>query len=347
MTSFEQLLRHLWAVVTASPSHPPTPAVAAAEGWLRDFSATRLPELPHTPLEALAGGEGARYTLRVASELLAALLEDDLDEALRLAHTLLEPPLVADPFAGELFALAAQVAARAGADPEPFRLQALRYRARFAHDRVVSGLAQLLGNPPLLGALEDANGQTDAQVGANTGVGVKVDANAGIDAGIDIGRRADAPPGVFTFTVPSGGFMPVAETGEGALHLYAVTVRQLLDARTARFAVASATLVDLGEHAGSTADADMLLDFGGDSPLLPKELHEPLSLRFVFAETVATFNTDDGTLYDAEASPSEGRLYFKLRLPESWRSDRLPRHSVWSQLECCVLSGAVNNGEQH
>lgn len=325
MTSFEQLLRHLWAVVTAPPNSSPlpTPAVVAAAGWLRDFSATRLPELPHTPLEALAGGEAARYTLRVAGELLAALLEDDLDEALRVAHTLLEPPLVADPFAGELFALAAQVAARAGADPEPFRRQALRYRARFAHDRVVSGLAQLLGNPPLLGVLEDADGQAEAQVGA--------------DAGIDVGGRADAPS-VFTFTVPSGGFMPVAETGEGALHLYAVTVRQLLDARTARFAVASATLVDLSEGASSTADADMLLDFGGDSPLLPREVYEPLSLRFVFAETVATFSTDDGTLYDAEASPSEGRLYFKLRLPDSWRSDRLPRRSIWSQLECCVLS---------
>lgn len=332
MTSFEQLLRHLWAVVAAPLSPIPTPAVVVAAGWLRDFTASRLPELPHTPLEALAGGEGARYTLRVAGELLAALLEDDLGEALRVAHTLLELPLVADPFAGELFVLAAQVAARAGADPEPFRLQALRYRTRFAHDRVVSGLAQLLGNPPLLGALEDADGRADAQIGADAGI--KVGANTGIDAS----GSADAPPGVFTFTVPSGGFVPVAETGEGALHLYAVSVRQLLEASTARFAVASATLVDLGEHTGSTADADMLLDFGGDSPLLPRELHEPLSLRFVFAETVETFSTDDGTLYDAEASPSEGRLYFKLRLPESWHNDRLPRHSVWSQLECCVLS---------
>jgi hypothetical protein len=317
MTSYEQLLRYLRAVVAASldPSPTPTPATTVAAEWLRDFRATRLAQLPLTPLEALASGEGARYTLRVASELLGALLDDDLAEALRHTHELLELPLGADPFAGELFALCAQVAALAGADPEPFRLQQRRYQARFAHDRAVAGLTQLLGNPPLLGALEDADGPTTAaEVSVST------------------------PPGVLTLSEPRGGFAPVAEGGEGALHLYTITVRQLLEASTARFAVASATLVDLGEGASSTADADMLLDFGADTSLLPERLHEPLSLRFVFSETAETFRTADGTLYDAEASTSEGRLYFKLRLPDAWRSQPLPRHALWSQLECCVLS---------
>lgn len=60
MTSYEQLLRYLRAVVAASPdpSPAPTPATTAAAEWLRDFRATRLTQLPLTPLEALASGEG-------------------------------------------------------------------------------------------------------------------------------------------------------------------------------------------------------------------------------------------------------------------------------------------------
>lgn len=184
----------------------------------------------------------------------------------------------------------------------------------------VAGLGNLLSDPQLLAMLEDTR----------------------------------AAPGAPALTVPltplEGGFIPVARDGDEALRLYSVQVRQLLEARTARFAVSRATLVDLSEG-GAAPYADLLLDFGdadsgitdigdtiGDPPLLARLGAEPLGLRFVFsgAEEVETFTTVDGTLFDTEVSPAEGRLYFKLRLPERWRAAG-PLHAFWSRLECCVL----------
>lgn len=316
MTSFDALLRHLRAVLeSGTPFRADTEAAAAAERWLRAFQAEGYASLPRTPLEALGRGETALYRLRAACDLLAATLAGERARALALAHTLLELPLTADPFGDDLFALAGAVAEAAGGDPRPFAAQRRRYEARFGGVRAVAGLGNLLSDPRLLAMLEDTR------------------------------AAPDAPTLTVPLTPPEGGFIPVARDGDEALRLYSVQVRRLLEARTARFAVTRATLVDLSE--GSAAPfADLLLDFGGpeigdthgDPALLARLNAEPLGLRFVFsgAEEVETFSTADGTLFDTEVSNAEGRLYFKLRLPERWRAAG-PLHAFWSRLECCVL----------
>ena len=322
MTSFDGLLRHLRAVLASgTPFRADTEAAAAAGRWLRAFQAEGYGSLPRTPLEALDRGETALYRLRAACDLLAATLAGERARALALAHALLELPLTADPFGDDLFTLAGAVAEAAGGDPRPFTAQGRRYGARFGGVRAVAGLGELLSDPQLLAMLEDTR----------------------------------AAPGAPALTVPlsppEGGFIPVARDGDEALRLYSVQVRRLLEARTARFAVTRATLVDLSE--GDAAPfADLLLDFGGpdtgdtpardtpggDPTLLARLNAEPLGLRFVFAgaDEVETFTTADGTLFDTEVSPAEGRFYFKLRLPERWRAAG-PLHAFWSRLECCVL----------
>jgi len=320
LTSFDGLLRHLRAVLeSGTPFRADTEAATAAGRWLRAFQAEGYASLPRTPLEALGRDETALYRLRAACDLLAATLAGERASALALAHALLELPLTADPFGDDLFALAGAVAEAAGGDPRPFTAQGRHYGARFGGARVVAGLGDLLSDPQLLAMLEDT-------------------------------PTASAPALTVPLTPPEDGFIPVAGDGDEALCLYSVQVRQLLEAQTARFAVTRATLIDLSEG-GGTPFADLLLDFGGphtgntaaratpgDPTLLARLDAEPLGLRFVFsgAEEVETFSTADGTLFDTEVSPAEGRLYFKLRLPERWRAGG-PLHAFWSRLECCVL----------
>jgi hypothetical protein len=302
MTSFDQLLRHLRAV----QGQPDPDAMRAARVWLRDFKRERDASLPRTPLEALGREETGLYSLRLAGDLLEAVLTRDHDTSLRVAQALLELPLRADPFGGELFMLAAAVTESAGGDPRPFRAQRERYQARFGRARAVAGLGRVLGDPQLLEMLENV---------------------------------ADAPAEVplsVPHSPPEGGFVPFAGGEDELPRSYPVEVRWLLEPRTARFTVTVATLVDLSGGDGRFADglADMFLDFG-DVPLPD----EPLGLRFIFtgAEAVETFAAADGTLFDTEVALSEGRFYFKLRLPESWQAAPWPRHALWSRLECCVL----------
>lgn len=302
MTSFDQLLWHLRAV----QEQPDPDAARAARVWLRDFRRERGDSLPRTPLEALGREETALYSLRLAGDLLGAVLERDHAASLRVAKALLELPLRADPFGGELFALAAAVTESAGGDPRPFRAQQGRYQARFGQGRAVAGLGRVLGDPQLLEMLENV-----------------------ADAPVQVSLNVPHSP-------PEGGFVPFAGGEDELPRSYPVEVRRLLEPRTARFIVAAATLVDLSPEASGEEIADMFLDFG-DAPLpLPDE---PLGLRFIFtgAEAVETFGTADGTIFDTEVALSEGRFYFKLRLPKRWRSAAWPRHALWSRLECCVL----------
>lgn len=320
MTSFERLL-------------PPLSYALRGEGLseamvleLRTFRAGAIYKaLPTTPAEAALRGEDL-FLLRVAADMLNCLVEGDAAGALEAASPALELPFVPEPLEGRVYLLAFRLAERVG-DERRGRFAAFYEASRehFADAYALLGLGEALLDPHVSALFEGALTPPDA-------------------VAIPLSTPA-LPDGSGPARV--GGYLPFANAGhETPTRTYLVQVRKLTDPRIAAFAIHPATLADitdggdLGREDGRGGHyADLVLDFG-DAPDLLRALEpDDLALRLVFGHSgeFEPFAVADGTLFDAEVVPEEGRLYFKLRVPSAWAAAGIPLTAIWPNLESVVL----------
>ncbi len=327
---------------------------------LRDVEAFRTsPDyraLPTSAEAAQARGNEALFSLRCVADALA-----DADtapkRALRSLHPLLALPLAPDPFFGEGYALGRVLAERLG-DAEAGAAFAERYRRyleRYAGQRALSGLTEVITDfsfETMLEAGQDTGQDTATRQGALEASPLDARATGKLDIAREVEVREldtgpDSYPGFFA-APPPYAFVPFASADhEMSTRAYVVQVRKLIDPRVAAFALHRATLVDItdGDAWGREDEngrryADLVLDFGqGALPLLRELSAYDLTVRLIFRDSEAfeSFSVAEGTLFDLEVSPEEGRLYFKLRLPTAWIAADLPLQAVWSTLESCVL----------
>lgn len=298
---------------------------------LEDLKAFRLsPEyraLPSSLREAVEGGSEAGFLLRRGADALALAAVVGPTEALAALRPALDLPHSSDPFVGTVYCLGEHLAEQAGNGEARAHFAACRERLDAVE--ALQGLGELLAAPGLSGALEGAAAWGAAQPG---------DANGGDG---DPHPVPLFPPG------PVGGYVPLSSAGhETPARAYLVQVRRLTDPRVAQFAIVPSTLVDLtdGDALGREDGrggryADLVLDFG-DAPGLLREVEpDDLALRLVFERSgeFEPFSAADGTLFDVEAVPEEGRLYFKLRVPGAWAATGLPLEAIWPNVESVVL----------
>lgn len=303
MSGYARLRPLLAAVAAGRPVDAPAPAIGATPGV--DGAD------PDTAAQA-------RDELAWAAATVAAVAGGAPELALRVVRPILDAPLRPSPFETALEEAGARLASDAGDAPLALAFLERRraYQSRFALGAALLGLGVLLERPAWADALEPADGADVA---------------------------ADAPDrGAHAFPTPVGapapsGFVPFA-AADPETPAYVVTLRHLRDARTATFAVHRVAWHDLGSDDAGLSD--LVLAFENDAgPMLRAVDPERLRLRLFFGDGPAYDEaaTSDGTLFDVEVNPPEGRIYVKLRHPAAWQATDLPPTELWRHLRSCVL----------
>ncbi len=236
------------------------------------------------------------------------------DEALLALRPLLDTPLRPSPFETALEDVGARLAADTGDATllQAFLERRRAYLRRFSGGAALHGLGVLLERPDSLDAL------------------------ASMVDGADDEPVVHAPPPL-PLPAPSG-FVPFGASPEPDTPAYVVTLRHLQDARTATFAVHRVVWHEL--ESDDVTLSDLVLAFESDAaPMLRSIDPETLRLRLFFGDGPAYDEAAiaEGTLFDVEINPPEGRIYLKLRRPAAWNATELPPAALWRQLRSCVL----------
>lgn len=287
-------------------------AVAAGRPLTAPLS---LPDAPPRRESAEhAAAAQAREELAWARAALEAIAAGERPEALVALRPLLAAPLRPSPFETALEDVGVRLAADAG---DASLLQAFLERRRaytqtFGTGAALHGLGVLLERPALFDALASALDLAD-------------------DEPIHHAPAPLPPP------APSG-FVPFAAPTDPDTPAYVVTLRHLQDAPTATFAVHRVAWHDL--ESDDVTVSDLVLAFESDAgPMLRSLDPETLRLRLFFGDgpSYDEAATADGTLFDVEINPPEGRIYLKLRRPAAWGATDLPPAELWRHLRSCVL----------
>lgn len=288
-------------------------AVAAGRRLTAQALASEAP--PHLGTGDHAAAAQAREELAWARSALEAIAAGAHAKALLALQPVLDAPLRPSPFETALEDVGARLASVVGDETQLQAFLARRhaYTRRFARGAALQGLGVLLERPDWLDALDTAHGPEDDEPVA----------------------RAAGP----SLPLPSpSGFVAFAASPEPDTPAYVVTLRHLQDAPTATFAVHRVAWHDL--ESDDATLSDLVLAFESDAGAMLRSLDpETLRLRLFFGDgpsydEVATAN---GTLFDVEVNPPEGRIYLKLRRPAAWGATGLPPAELWRNLRSCVL----------
>ncbi|MBA2668499.1 MAG: hypothetical protein H0U69_15855 [Trueperaceae bacterium] len=278
--------------------------------------------LPHpdtgprvAPGDASDAASQARAELACALTAVGAAFAGRPADAAAALATHLDAPLRPSPFETLLEEAGARLASGIGDGELAARFLERRhaYLARFGAGAVLAALAACVSETDLLDDLAATLGPTP-----------------------DAAQPAIAPPSPVAHA--AGGFVPFAANQEAERPAYVVTVRHLEDARTATFAVHRVTWHDL--EAPDPTLSDLVLAFEADAVGMLRRLDpEALRLRLFFGDGAAfdEVGTSNGSLFDVEVNPAEGRIYLKLRQPVAWLATDLPAAEIWSHLHSCVL----------
>ncbi len=286
------------------------PLLAAAAAGRPTTAPPLLPPSAGAPHEAALQADEELAWGRAA---LAAIAAGTRDQALVALRPLLDAPLRPSPLETTLEDLGARLAADEGdrALLHAFLERRRAYMQRFALGAALLGLEMLLERPAALDTLSTP-----------------------IDGEVDRVVAPPPPP-----PPPSvSGFVPFAAVPDPRTAAYVVTLRHLEDARTATFAVHRVAWHDL--ESADVGLSDLVLAFESEAaPMLRSIDPEMLRLRLFFGDGPAYDEaaTADGTLFDVEINPPEGRIYLKLRRPAAWNATGLPPAELWRHLRSCVL----------
>lgn len=261
--------------------------------------------------------------LRIAADVLRAIADGEAGAALGHLLHVLASPLVPSPFETALEELGARLATSLGDGVLASRFLERRrvYRDRYAGGAALVGLAGLLADPDVFDAVARALGPPVAQADLATPEPAHVSATH---------PWMPLDPGFAPFSVEE-------ETPNQA-NAYVVTLRHLEDARTAGFAVHRVVWHEL--EGDDPEISDLVLSFETNAADMLRGLDpELLRLRLFFGDGPAfdEVATADGSLFDVEVNPPEGRIYLKLRRPAAWSATNLPAAELWRQLRSCVL----------
>lgn len=282
----------------------------------------------------------AHHEISLARGLLNAMVEDRLQDALVLANTILAAPMRPSPLETLLEELGAKLAAAAGDSELQLALVSRRdaYLQRYSFGAALVGAAAVAQpgrvGEQILDLLEPGPVQTavaadeDEVVAATS---TSPDDHDRRPAGNDLAPLADLGPSTSSFT-------PFAAEYEPRTNAYVVTLRHLQEARTATFAVHRVHWHDLDSD--DPRVSDLVLAFEDDASSMLRSVDpELLSLRLFFGDGPAydEVSTSNGSLFDVEVNPAEGRIYLKLLRPPAWSATDLPPADLWSNLRSCVL----------
>jgi hypothetical protein len=271
---------------------------------------------PEAPARGPAGHEAgaqAHEELTRAHAALIAINAGARADALAALLPLLDAPLRPSPFETALEEVGARVAADLGdaALLQAFLERRRAYARRFAGGAALIGMGMLLERPASFDSLA-STADEDAH---------------------EVHQPAPSLP----LPAPSG-FVPFAAEADPDTRAYVVTLRHLQDARTASFAVHRVAWHDL--ESDDVAVSDLVLAFENDAGAMLRAIDpETLRLRLFFGDGPAYDEaaTAEGTLFDVEVNPPEGRIYLKLRRPAAWGATGLPVAELWRNLRSCVL----------
>jgi hypothetical protein len=254
--------------------------------------------------------------LGTATAAVRALAAGDTEPALAVLERVLDAPLLPSPLESLLEEVGALLARNADAPALAHRFLERRraYRQRFGEGAALYGLVGLLSEPERFAQLDLATRTGDDE------------------------PAAASPPEAHDRGVPVRGFVPFSDDGEAAASAYVVTLRHLEDATTASFAVHRVVWHDLESEDPSISD--LVLAFERDARSMLRTIDpETLRLRLFFGDGPAydEVASSDGSLFDVEVNPLEGRIYLKLVRPTAWRATELPPAELWRHLTSCVL----------